>query len=266
MLPPLSNNLDQTQSAVQTTSQRLSSGTRVTAQSDPAASSIVTLFAAQLVGNQQAQNNVGDAVSLTDTASAGLSQVSESLQQIRQLTVQAANGTNSASDVQSIQKQIDQLGQSIDQVASDTQFNGQNLLDGSFSTQIQSGANQGQTQNLAFADVSLNGLGLAGGGLDVTQPGNAANLLSALDSALNNVSQQQENAAGAQAGFNSRLSDLGQTYEHLASASSRQADTDYAQESTDFSTNKVKSQVSMHALALYNKNLSDSTSNLIASV
>lgn len=243
--------LDSSQSALQRSLQRLGSGSRIqSARDDPANSAIAAFITAQLGGADQAMRNVNDGLSLTDTASGAFGQVSDSLQRIRELTVQAANGTNSASDLQSIQGEIDQLSQGIDQIASSSQFNGQNLLDGSFSAQIQTGANPGQTQTLSFADASTTGLGIAG--LNVTSQGGAANALTALDQAIDGVSAEQSNIGGAQAGLNSTLADLSSTYENLAATRSRIADTDYVKEASNFAQSLIQNQVSIKALAIYN--------------
>lgn len=242
--------LDNSQSALQTSLRRLSSGSVQSAADDPAALGIAVQLSAQLGGVDQAARNVSDGLSLTDTASSGLGQVSDSLQQLRELALQAGNGTNSPSDLQAIQAQIDQLSQGIDQVAGSTQFDGRNLLDGTFSAQIQNGANPGQTQMLSFADASTTGLGIAG--LDVTSAGGAASALTALDHALDSVSTAQGNIGGIQAGLNSTLADLNSTYDNLAATRSNLTDADYAKESSSFAQNLIQNQLALKVNVIYN--------------
>lgn len=245
------NNLNNSQNSQLTTFQRLSSGLRVnSAKDDPAGLAIAAAMASQLGGDNQAMRNANDGLSLTDTAGGALSQVSDTLQRMRELTVQAANGTNNPSDLQAIQGEINQLGQSLDQIAGSTQFNGQNLLDGTFSGQVQAGANPGDTRTLSLGNASSQGLGVSN--LDVTNQVNAANTLNSLDSAINSVSAQQATIGATQAGLNSTLASLGNTYENLAASKSRINDTDYARESSNLAQNNVKTQASLKALSAYN--------------
>lgn len=254
-----SNNLNNAQNAQFTTLQRLGSGSRINSAKDDAAGlAIAVAMASQLGSGNQAMRNVNDSLSLTDTAGGALSQVSDSLQRMRELTVQAANGTNSASDLQAIQGEINQLAQGIDQIAGNTQFNGQNLLNGTFSGQIQTGANPGDTQTVSLGNASSQGLGISN--LDVTNQASAANALNLLDSAINSVGTQQASIGATQAALNSTLANLSNTYENIASAKSRISDTDYAKESSNLAQNNVQTQASLKALSVYNsmqKNILD---------
>lgn len=253
MITPLSPGLPGANtSSLETALKRLGSGSRINSAKDDAAGlAIATQMAAQLGGNSQAMRNVYDGLSLTEVAGGGLSQVSESLQRMRELTLQAANGTNNASDLQAIQGEIDQLGEGLDQIAGTTQFNGQNVLDGSFSAQLQTGPNAGDTQTLALGDASRQSLGIAG--LDVSSPANAASALDAIDNALTKVNAQQVDIGAAQAGLNSTLANLSGSYENLAAAKSRIADTDYAAEASNFSQSQVRAEAANRALSAYNK-------------
>lgn len=245
------NSLSNAQNAQLTTFQRLGSGSRInSAKDDPAGLAIAVAMAAQLGGSNQAMRNVNDGLSVADTASGALSQVSDYLQRMRELTVQAANGTNSPSDLQAIQGEINQLAQGIDQIAGGTQFNGQHLLDGTFSGQIQTGANPGDTQTLNLGNASSQGLGIAN--IDVTNQASAANALDSLDSAISSVGAQQSTIGATQAGLNSTLADLNNSYENIAAARSRISDTDYAKESSNLAQNNVQTQASLKALSIYN--------------
>lgn len=127
--------------------QRLSSGLRINSAKDDAAGlAISERFTSQIRGLNQATRNANDAISLTQTAEGALGSISNNLQRVRELAVQAANATNNASDRQALQDEVSQLVQEIDRVATATQFNGVNLLDGSFSAKaFQVGANVSQT-------------------------------------------------------------------------------------------------------------------------
>ncbi|MHB9119472.1 MAG: flagellin N-terminal helical domain-containing protein [Burkholderiales bacterium] len=249
--PPSLNNLNNAQNSQLTAFQRLSSGSRInSAKDDPAGLAIAVAMVSQMGGDQQAIKNVNDGLSLTNTAGGALSQASDTIQRIRELTVQAANGTNSASDLQAIQGEISQLSQGLNQIASDTQFNGQTLLDGTFNGQVQSGGNPGETSPLNLGDVSSQGLGISN--IDVTTQSGATSALNALDGALNTITTQQAGIGAAQAGLNSTLANLSNTYENLAAAKSRISDTNYTQESTSQAQANVQTQASLQALALYN--------------
>ena len=140
-----------TQGELATALARLSSGLRINGASDDAAGlAIADRFTAQIRGTSQAGRNANDAISLAQTAEGGLASIGDNLQRIRELAVQSANATNSAADRASLQLEVTQLQSEIDRVASQTRFNGINLLDGSFSGQaFQVGADAGQSIALA---------------------------------------------------------------------------------------------------------------------
>jgi flagellin len=131
--------------------QRLSSGLRINSAKDDAAGlAISERFTSQIRGLNQATRNANDAISLTQTAEGALSSISNNLQRIRELAVQAANATNNGSDRQALQQEAAQLIAEVDRVASQTEFNGVKMLDGTFSAQqFQVGANANQTISVA---------------------------------------------------------------------------------------------------------------------
>ena len=140
-------NLNTSQSALATSLQRLSSGLRINSAKDDAAGlAISERMTSQITGLNQAARNANDGVSLAQTAESDLAQITSNLQRVRELSVQSANATNSASDREALQKEVTQLVNEIDRVASQSSFNGVKLLDGTFSSQsFQIGANAGQT-------------------------------------------------------------------------------------------------------------------------
>jgi flagellin len=140
-------NLNTSQSALATALQRLSSGLRINSAKDDAAGlAISERFTAQIRGLDQARRNANDGISLAQTAEGALQSASDILQRIRELSVQAANATNSVGDRAALNAEVQQLTQELQRVATTTEFNGQRLLDGSFTTAIfQVGANANQT-------------------------------------------------------------------------------------------------------------------------
>jgi flagellin len=140
-------NLGVNQMSLSTSMQRLSSGLRINSAKDDAAGlAISDRFTSQIRGLDQASRNANDGISLAQTAEGALAQMTDNLQRIRELAVQSANSTNSASDRAALDQEVQQRLAEIDRVASQTQFNGLNILDGSFgNSAFQVGANVGQT-------------------------------------------------------------------------------------------------------------------------
>ncbi|MCC7549327.1 MAG: flagellin [Burkholderiales bacterium] len=140
-------NLNTSQSALSISLQRLSSGLRINSAKDDAAGlAISERFTSQIRGLDQARRNANDGISLAQTAEGALQSAGDILQRIRELSVQAANATNSAGDRSALNSEVQQLTQELQRIATTTEFNGQRLLDGSFSSAIfQVGANANQT-------------------------------------------------------------------------------------------------------------------------
>ena len=155
-------NLDSSQSLAATSLQRLSSGLRINSAKDDAAGlAIANRFTSQINGLNQAARNAADGISLAQTAEGALQEVTNNLQRIRELAVQSANATNSSADRQALQSEVDQLVAEIDRVANTANFNGVNLLDGSFTSQtFQVGATEGETVSVtSIIDANTNALG-----------------------------------------------------------------------------------------------------------
>jgi flagellin len=144
-------NLESSQSLASTSLERLSSGLRInSARDDAAGLAISNRLTTQINGLNQAARNAGDGISLSQTAEGALGEVSSNLQRIRELSVQSANGTLSGADRTALQTEVTALVAEIDRVATQTSFNGLNLLDGNFtSVDFQVGANVGETVTVA---------------------------------------------------------------------------------------------------------------------
>jgi flagellin len=154
-------NLNRTQGDLAQALQRLSSGLRINSAKDDAAGlAISERMTSQIRGQDQARRNANDGISLSQTAEGALQSASDVLQRIRELAVQSANATNSASDRQALNQEVSQLTAELDRIASSTEFNGQKLLDGSFtSAQFQVGANANQTILATSANFRTNAYG-----------------------------------------------------------------------------------------------------------
>jgi len=154
-------NLNESQNALGQSLQRLSSGLRINSAKDDAAGlAIAERFTSQIRGLNQAIRNANDGISFAQTAEGGLSTSTSALQRIRELAVQSANDTNSASDRGAINNEVQQLIAEVRRIATTTQFNGQNVLDGSSSSlSFQVGANQNQTISVDGVDARSDVLG-----------------------------------------------------------------------------------------------------------
>ena len=157
--------LNKTQAASNEAMERLSSGLRINSAKDDAAGlAISTAMQSQITGLTQAVRNSNDGISMAQTAEGAMDEMTNILQRMRELSVQSANDTNSASNRAAIQEEVDQLYSELDRIADTTQFNGTNLLDGSnASTTLQIGANAGETLTFSIDSVTTAALGLDGG-------------------------------------------------------------------------------------------------------
>ncbi len=173
-------NLNGSQGMLNTALERLSSGLRINSAKDDAAGlAISERMSTQIRGLNQAARNANDGISMSQTAEGALTEIGNNLQRIRELSVQAANATNTASDRAALQAEVTQLTSEIQRVASQTQFNGLNLLDGSFSTMnFQVGANANQTISASSGNFQTNAFGnYRIGGLAAFTPGGSGDLV-----------------------------------------------------------------------------------------
>ncbi|MGF6562102.1 FliC/FljB family flagellin [Erwinia aphidicola] len=155
------NNINKNQNALSTSIERLSSGLRInSAKDDAAGQAIANRFTSNIKGLTQAARNANDGISVAQTTEGALSEINNNLQRVRELTVQASTGTNSSSDLSSIQDEIKSRLSEIDRVSGQTQFNGVNVLakDGKMSIQV--GANDGETIDIDLKKIDSKTLGL----------------------------------------------------------------------------------------------------------
>ncbi len=158
------NNLSKSQASLNTAIQRLSSGLRInSAKDDAAGQAIANRFTANINGLTQAQRNANDGISLAQTTEGALTEVNNNLQRIRELAVQAANGSNSGSDLTSIQAEITQRLAEIDRTSAQTDFNGVKVLSSAAKPlTVQVGAADGQTISIGLQEISSKTLGMQG--------------------------------------------------------------------------------------------------------
>ena len=160
-------NLSVVNNEMETAMARLSSGLRINSAGDDAAGlAIVSRMESQIRGLSQAVRNANDGISLMQTTEGAVNEVSNMLQRMRELAVQAASGTNNASDQAALDLEVQQLKTEIDRIAATTQFNSQNVLDGTFSKSLQIGDKAGHTLDVKIDSVSSDALGMAGSSFD----------------------------------------------------------------------------------------------------
>ncbi|HGW6102567.1 TPA: flagellin [Citrobacter werkmanii] len=160
------NNLNKSQSSLSSAIERLSSGLRInSAKDDAAGQAIANRFTANVKGLTQASRNANDGISVAQTTEGSLNEINNNLQRIRELSVQATNGTNSDSDLTSIQSEIQQRLSEIDRVSGQTQFNGVKVLASNQDMTIQVGANDGETITIKLQEINSDTLGLSGFGI-----------------------------------------------------------------------------------------------------
>ncbi len=189
-------NLSKSQSALQTSMERLSSGLRInSAKDDAAGQAIANRMTAQITGLAQAQRNANDGISIAQTAEGSLNQVNDNLQRIRELTVQAQNGTNSQNDLGSIQDEINQRLEEIDRISRETDFNGVSVLASNNDLKIQVGANDGQSITVGLQEITASTLGMDG----FSVSGNSLNVSDAISQVTNggNIPQDVDLSAVA---------------------------------------------------------------------
>ena len=257
-------NLVNSSNAVATAMQRLSSGLRInTAADDAAGYAISQGLTSQVNGFDQASRNVGDAVSMVQTAESSLNNTQSMLQRVRELAVQYQNGDLSSTDKTDIQNEVNQLTQEVDRQRGAVTFNGISLLNGTAGgangVTFQVGANSGDTLSASFADVEgSTGLGVTGfswsqaasGGtvFDLSQ----ANALSTLDTAIGNISNLAATLGAVQNRLQYTSDAISSTEENLSASNSRIQDVDMASEMTTLTQQQILQQAGTAMLAQAN--------------
>jgi len=233
---------------------RLSSGLRVNSAKDDAAGlSIASKMDSQVRGMSQASRNANDGISMIQTADGALSNISDALQRMRELAVQAANDTNGKDETDNIATEMTALNDEIVRIAKDTKFNGKPLLVSGAETKvnIQVGADEGQSIEVKFVD-SDGYAKLAASVLDVSDSTKAGDAITKLDTALKNLNTERASLGTAQNRMGYAISNLATSVENQSAAKSRIMDTDYAAETSKLSRAQVLQQAGTAMLAQAN--------------
>lgn len=221
------NRLSRTTQQASKTFQKLSTGKRVnSAGDDPSALAIAKSLESSTNSLRTVNNGIDLSQGALETASGALNAQLESLQQARELAVQASSGTLSNSDRANLNQQYNAQLQNIDQISSQTQFNGNNLLDGSFSKNVTTGSN-GQSTNISVGATSSGSLGLSSTGIgDQTS---AQNSIQSIDNAISQVVAEQARIGASQNALEYQSNANSVQAENLAAARSSLEDADYSE-------------------------------------
>ena len=250
-----SNLLSSSQSAIDTSSSRLSSGNRINSAADDAAGlAISDGLNSQVRGFTQAMENSNDGISLAQTADGALEESTSILQRMRELAVQSSNGIYNSSDRSSMNDEFSQLQSELDRIAGTTSFNGQNLLDGSMEegASFQVGANAGESIDVSISGATQEDLGTQS--LNILTGENAQSALSSIDDALSAVSSTRGELGATLNRFESTITNLDSLSQSASSSQSRIGDADMAAEASEMVKNRVLQQAGVAIQAQSNQN------------
>ena len=244
-----------TTSAQAKSSEKLSSGYRINRAGDDAAGlTISEKMRSQIRGLDKASANAQDGVSLIQTAEGALNEAHSILQRMNELATQAANDTNTSSDRTAIQKEINALSSELDRIASTTQFNSMNLLDGKFSRKnLQVGALASQKISITIKKMSASAIGLSAAVLSMGAFSTAGRAMAAIQSAIGKVSTQRSALGALQNRLEHTIANLDTTSENTSAAESRIRDVDMAKEMVSYSKNNILAQAGQSMLAQANQ-------------
>ena len=252
-------NLSTSQSSLATSMQRLSSGMRVNSAKDDAAGlAIAERMQSQVRGMNVAIRNANDGISMAQTAEGAMGKVAESLQRMRELAVQSANDTNSASDKDSLDQEFGELAKEIQRVLSGTSFNSKNILGdgGGMDYSFQVGANTTEHDTITIATPNLtedDDILAVAGSADGTSTDRASIagdveaadirlVMDAIDLAINKINSERAIMGASQSRFESVIGNLQISVENQSAARSRIMDTDFAQETANLSRAQILQQ------------------------
>lgn len=267
-------NLATSQSSLNTSLQRLSSGLRVNSAKDDAAGLAISEgLTSAIRGGNQAVRNANDGISVGQTAEGALGQISNNLQRIREIAVQASNGSVSDTNRSQLQLEVDQLTQEISRIVQTTQFNGTNLLSGASTITFQVGYSGSADNQVSVSTTDLATSGssalhaysgnlTATGTINITSSAGASAALANLDADIKQVTNIRSQFGAVQNRFDAVISNLNNYVENLTASQSRIIDTDYASETANFSKAQILQQAGTAILKQAN-NLGQSALTLL---
>ncbi len=241
-------NLNTSQSSLSTSMQRLSSGLRVNSAKDDAAGlAIAERMGAQVRGMNVAVRNANDGISLAQTAEGALGKISDNMQRMRELAVQAANGTNTADDVASLGKEYSELKDENTRLLGGTKFNGTAVFNGA-AIDFQVGANTTTDDKITVAAMTVT---LTAGSL--TDNASGSTEMDALDADIKTVTELRATLGATQNRFEAVVSGLQIASENQSAAQSRIMDADFASETANLSRAQILQQAGTAMVAQANQ-------------
>ena len=261
-------NLTMSQSSLAVSMQRLSSGLRVNSAKDDAAGlAIAERMTSQVRGMNAAIRNANDGISMSQTAEGAMGKVADSLQRMRELSVQAANATNSDSDKDSLDKEFGELAKEIQRVLGGTSFNGLNILGteaAAFRFQVGANTTADDTIDITTIDMTADATITAVAGTDNAGAGRAVidntadantiqGVIDNIDTALDTVNSQRAVMGASQSRFDSVITNLQISVENQSAAKSRIMDTDFALETANLSRSQILQQAGNAMIAQANQ-------------
>ena len=244
-------NLNTSQSALKTSLQRLSSGLRINSAKDDAAGlAIAEKMSSQSRGMTVAMRNANDGISVAQTAEAGLSTVSTHLQRMRELATQAASGQYDDANRGALDKEFTALASEVARAMDATNFNGTKLLNGSYSSvNFQIGATTGSESKIAITISSVDVSSLT----SISDVAAATAAMSALDTAINTVSNSRADLGALQSRFETSIAALQVTSENMSASRGRILDADFAAETANLSRTQILQQAGTAMVAQANQ-------------
>ncbi|MGB5451181.1 MAG: flagellin [Sedimenticolaceae bacterium] len=249
-------NLMNSQASMQTSLQRLSSGLRINSAKDDAAGlAISERMTSQIRGLQQGLRNANDGISMAQTAEGALGEVTNALQRMRELAVQAANDTSSTDDKAALDAEYQALSEEITRITTATEFNGTAVIGGAASLEFQVGYKSGADQIITVDTVDVAAetnvaLALAG---DITDKANANTAMTNIDNALTEVSTVRADFGAAQNRLESTVRNTANIIENQSAARSRIRDADFAAETANLTRTQILQQAGTAMLAQANQ-------------
>ena len=234
--------------------ERLSSGYRINSAKDDAAGlQISERMTSQILGLDMAVRNANDGISLAQTAEGAMQEITNALQRIRVLAIQAQNGINASADRLALQKEVSALKTEITRIAQTTTFGSQYILTGDFSSRFLVGANAGQTISINISrpnGYTTSGLGV---NVDISNIANASRALGQVVAAISAVNATRAELGAIQNRFQSTIRNLSNISENVSAARSRIRDTDFAAETAELTRWQIIQQASITVLGQANQ-------------
>ena len=235
--------------------EKLSSGMKINRAGDDASGLAVSeKMRSQIRGLNKASTNAEDGISVVQTAEGALNEVHSILQRMNELATQAANDTNTSIDRNAIKAEMNELSSEVNRIASSTQFNTMNLLDGTFTGKnLQVGSLSGQNIELNISSLKATDIGIGKDSLLVSTFATAGNTMARVQSALDIVSTQRSKLGATQNRLEHTIANLDTTSENTSAAESRIRDTDMAKMMVEYSKNNILVQAGQSMLAQANQ-------------